>query len=242
MGDIAARTPASGSAPAPPGSSTLRRPKPQKTILVLASAQPPPALVDELRTRCLDTETQVLVVAPAPASGLGLWMNDDRWRSRAEEIVERTTGMLAAARIPCRGRLEDADARQVLDDALRADEVAEIIVVDSPLSSSIRLEDLALRADAGRELASVTFVPPAQAASSPPRVPRRRARRVALAATAPVVALAFALAVVGFGGSGLLAGLGFVVGVIAVNVGSKIAVLGALWLAARRWLLRPPPA
>lgn len=254
MGDIAARIPARGeedgahpptgatSVAVPLGSGTLTRPKPQKTILVLASAEPAPGLVDELRRRCLHTGARVLVVAPVLASGLGRWTNDDRWRIRAEEIVERTIGMLAAAGIAARGRLGDVDARQALDDALCAEEVAEIIVVDSASASTSRLEqDLALRAAAGRELTKVTFVPPAQATSPPPRVARRRAWRIAAAATTLAVALAF-LTAVGSGRAGLLAGLGFVLGVIALNVGSKIAVLAALWLAARRWLLRPPPA
>lgn len=214
-----------------------------KTILVLASAEPAPCLVDELRRRCPDTGAQVLVVAPALASGLGLWTNDDRWRTHAAEIVERTVGMLAAAGIACRGRIGDADARQALDDALRAEDVAGIIVVDSGAASSSRLrQDLALRADTGCELASTTFVPGARGTSPPPRVARRRAWRLAAAATAAAGALAFVLAAVASGRSGILAGLGFVLGVIALNIGSKAAVLAALWLAVRRWWLPPPPA
>lgn len=177
-------------------------------------------------------------MVPVLSAGLGLWTNDDRWRLRAEAILEQTTRLVAAAGISCDGRLADADLLQALDDVLRTGDVAEVVVVGSPSRSRTRLGQELPAVAVAHRLERVTVVPAAPTPPSPPGALRRQALPVAAVVAVSVL---LAVAAIGSGRLWLLADIAFVLAVVALNVGSKIAVLAALWVALRRRSRRPPP-
>lgn len=204
------------------------------TILVFASAEPGAELIGELHGRCVDAETEVLVVVPALASPIGLWTNDDHWRRRADEIVARTTSMLAAAGIASRGQVGDPDPLQALDDAFRSEEVVELIIVHSAAGRTSPLERDLLRCSGGR------YAVPVTALEAPEGTPAgagegwgRRHGRLATAAFLAVLS-ALVLAAIASGSGRLLVASALVLAIIAVNVGPKLVAIAAIWLVVRR--------
>lgn len=207
---------------------------PGRTILVFATAEPGAELIAELRSRGLDAESEVLVVAPALAPRIGFWTNDDRWWRRAEEIVARTTRMLAAVGIASRARVGDADPLQALDDAFRSENVAELIIAHSAAERASWLE-LDLLGRAGERYAvPITKLEASEGTSSDAgRRWRRRRGRLAAAVLLGLPSV-LALAAVGSGSGRLLVAIGLVLGIVAVNVGPKLAAVVAVWLVVRR--------
>lgn len=218
---------------ATPEPAQLAAPKP-RTILVFASAEPGAELLGALRRSRMDADTEVLVVAPALASRLGFWTNDDRWQRRAGEVVARTTRMLAAAGIASRGRIGDADPLQALEDVLRSESVAELIVAHGTAERASRQQrDLLRRAAERRVVPATTLEAPGGAPSGAGGRWRRRHARLA---TAVLLALLLVLvpAAVGSVSGRLLAALALPLGIVALNVGPKLAVVAAVWLVVRR--------
>lgn len=211
----------------------LAEPKP-RTILVFASAEPGAELIGELRRRRVDADTEVLVVAPALASRLGFWTNDDRWQRCAGEVVARTTRMLAAAGIASRGRIGDADPLQALEDVLRSESVAELIVAHGTAERASRLQRELLRRAGERRVVPTTMLE--ATGGAPSDAGRRWKRRHARLATAVLLALllVLVLAAAGSASGRLLVALALPLGIVALNVGPKLAAVAAVWLVVRR--------
>ena len=200
------------------------------TILVLATVEPAAELIGELN-RHLGGGRDVLVVAPALASHLGFWTDEDRWRPRAEKIVRDTIAEIAAAGIPVRGRVGDADPLEAVDDALRTEDVVDLIVMGPATDCANWFErDLVAHARQRYDI-PLTVLPVSVGAPCPWRETSRWSARATIILALGVV-LAFVLALSGAGQTWLVGELALVLGIVAVDVAAHLAVVGGLaWLA-----------
>ena len=86
-------------------------------------------------------DEEVLVVCPALNSPLRHWVSDeDGARAAAQERLDRSLGLLRAARVNARGEIGDADPLQAIEDSLRTFGADEIIVSTHPEGRSHWLE------------------------------------------------------------------------------------------------------
>ncbi len=200
-------------------------------VLVLAAAEPDERLVAELQRRDLDAGAEVLVVAPVLAPHLGFWTDEERWHRRAQAIANRTVARLAAAGFVSRGVVGDAHPLEALEDALRRDPISEVIVVGSPFDCTSWLDHDLVRLARARHEIPITVLAAASDEPCPWHETSRRSRRVAAVALVGLV-IAAGLALAGAGQAWLVGELGIVLGVVALDIGAHMLLLGApLWLA-----------
>lgn len=200
------------------------------TVLVLATVEPVAELLGELE-RHLDDGRDVLVVAPALASHLGFWTDEDRWYPRAEKIARDTVGEIAAAGIPVRGLVGDADPLEALDDALRTENVVDLIVM-GPVSDCANWFERDLVAHVRQRFdVPLTVLPGSVGAPCPWREASRWGGRATIILAFGVV-LALVLALLGAGQTWLVGVLAIVLGIVAVDIAAHLAIVGGLaWLA-----------
>ena len=200
------------------------------TVLVLATVEPVAELLGELN-RHLGDGRDVLVVAPALASHVGFWTDDDRWRPRAVVIARDTVAEIAAAGISVRGRVGDADPLEALDDALRTENVVDLIVMGSASDCANWFErDLVAQARQRYDI-PFTVLPGSVGAPCPWREASRWGGRATIILAFGVL-LALVLGLSGAGETWLVGELALVLGIVAADIAAHLAIVGGLaWLA-----------
>ena len=115
---------------------------PHRRLLVISNATCTGAeLFREIRERARETDAEVLIVAPARTSRLHDWMSDaDEGIAAAQKRLTVSLERCAAAGVPARGALGDANPLQAIDDAMRVFDPDELIIATHPPGRSSWLE------------------------------------------------------------------------------------------------------
>jgi hypothetical protein len=100
------------------------------------------ALLDEIRDRCRNRQSEILVVTPAlPTSRAAHWASDtDEATELARQRMELSRLALDAQGLTARGEIGDADPNIAIEDALRVFAADEIIISTHPPERSRWLE------------------------------------------------------------------------------------------------------
>jgi hypothetical protein len=100
------------------------------------------ALLDEIRDRCRNRQSEILVVTPAlPTSRAAHWASDtDEATELARQRMELSLLAIGAQGLKAKGEVGDADPNVAIEDALRIFAADEIIISTHPPQRSRWLE------------------------------------------------------------------------------------------------------
>jgi hypothetical protein len=203
-------------------------------------------LFREIRERADETETEVLIVAPALTSRLHYWLSDeDAGSLAAQQRLAISIEHCAAAGIPARGSLGDADPLQAIDDATRLFHPDEVLIATHPAGRSNWLERGVVAQARERFDVPITHVEVDATGNQAHVVSVERADHLAPAREQHVrrdliiLISSIVLVVVGSLVTGVLyasgvSGWPMVTWFIICDVGLKIAVFVALWTLFQR--------